>query len=330
MGSRSLDYTPLTGRVGLRGRLRALSGDNLLVMGMTIGVILAAGGLAGFLGQHVSGRIDDFGWFCLGFAVPCGVGVMASALLQAGKGGAIAAFARANDLQLTEATMARSYAGSCFADGSHLVRQSVRTRGEAFIEVGDRWPVTAAKGAISSAIDTGQAVPHQAMLFLRIRRAGVPSRRRSGELITSAIDDELRRLAGSYSVEISRRELTVFGSLPLKATKDGRMERAIALADTLAEAFGAVEGVRVVSSEAPVPEERDGRPMGAVKVVGVSMALFVIGPIVIALPMSLLDGALRGRTALATVAVVGLVAVVTLVVTAVVRRITTPRRRRKR
>ncbi|WP_431500436.1 hypothetical protein [Nocardioides sp.] len=42
MRSRSLDYTPLTERAGLRGRLRTVAGDNLLVIGMTVGVLLTA------------------------------------------------------------------------------------------------------------------------------------------------------------------------------------------------------------------------------------------------------------------------------------------------
>lgn len=338
MQSDHLDYTPLTQRVGLRGRLRTLAGDNLMVMGMTVGVLLTGGPLAVFLVQVVTGNLGGFGWFCIGFLFPCGVWVLGSGLYQAGKGGAVAAFAQANDLKLVSSTTAPDYAGSHFANGSHVVRQSVRTRGKTFVEVGDRWPVTAPKVAVNTVTDTVQAQARTPELFLRVRLNGrLKPGASAAEVITSDRDDELRRLTGNYTVEVSGRELTIFGTLGLEPTEPDRMRQALELAERLAAAANAElvgdEAAEPTTSGVPIPEitappASRGRLMGAVKVVGITIAFIVIVPLVIAAVMSVADDHLRGRGGLAQIVVVLLLAVVMAVVVGVVRLITTPQRSR--
>lgn len=336
MRSRSLDYRPLTDSVGLRGRLRTVAGDNLLVIGMTVGVLLVAGALAVFLVQLISGQIGGFGWFCIGFLFPCGVWVMVSGLLQAGKGGSVAAFAQANDLELTRSTMATTYAGSLFADGSHLVRQSVRTPGETFVEVGDRWPATPPKVGMSGITGTVQAEPHTAQLFMRVRlNERVRPGTRASEIVTPALDEELRRFAGDYTVEVAGQELTVFGSRELEATRPDRMEQAIGLAERLAAHHAGLVGSEgeATTSGIPIPQLAEvrtpgGRPMGALKAIGLVLALVVVGALVIAVVMSVLDDGLRGQKGLAEVVVLIVIAVLLAAVAGLVRLITTPRRER--
>lgn len=336
MQSDHLDYTPLTQRVGLRSRLRTLAGDNLMVMGMTVGVLLTAGPLAVFLIQVVTGNLGGFGWFCIGFLFPCGVWVLGSGLYQAGKGGAVAAFARANGLRLVQGSAATSYAGSFFADGTHVVRQSVRTRDETFVEVGDRWPVTTPKLRTNSVTDTVQAEVRTPELFLRVRLSGrVSPGGSAAEVVTTALDAELRQLAGAYTIEVTDRELTVFGTRELELTDADRMKQALGLAERLAEAAEAElvgDAPEPTASGIPIPEvgtrSSGGRMMGAVKVVGITIALFIIAPLVFAAVMSVADDNLRGRGGVAQVVVYLAVMALVGVVGWVVRLITRPQRSR--
>ncbi|TQL67410.1 hypothetical protein FB381_1286 [Nocardioides albertanoniae] len=341
MPSRSLDYTPLGRRVGLRARLAAIAGNNLYLLGMTVSVLLTAAGLAVFLVQLITGHVGEFGWFCLGFLVPCGVLAAADGLRQAGRGGSVSAFARANGLEAIHGTTATSYAGSLFADGSHLVLHSVRTRGETFVEVGDLWPLGGAARAADGVEDPGSAAYPERRLFLRVKmgfsiRAGMRA-----EVVTPELDERLRSFAGAYSLEISGSELTVFGRRELRPKDPLRMAEAFGLAQQLAERLAEVSRDRrrgrgrgaekANASGIPIPQRHVAddaglRTMGALKVIGITVALLVIGPLAIAVFMSAIDGGLRGREGVAQVVTLVVVSVVCAVIAGVVRMITTPRR----
>jgi len=323
MTSRNLDYRPLTRRVGLRARLAALAGNPLMVMGTTLGALLAGVPVIVVAVQLATGGLEGFGWFCLFFLLPCGLWVLADALGKSGQDGRLGAFARANRLELVQGVSATHYSGSLFADGSHVVRQSVRTPGHSFVEVGERWPVTTPRISTNPATGVMTAAGRTPEVFLRARLAGRVGDDASVEtMVTPELDDALRRFAGAYRVEATGRELTLFGTGRLDAAEPGRMEEAFELADRLVEAAnthlvsGSIE--KPTLSGVRIPDRDDGkapqrRAMGPLKVVGLTLALMVIGPLLIAAVMSVADDGLRGNEGAARL-VVGLVVVASLVV----------------
>lgn len=314
--SRDLNFQPLARNHGLRGRARAVGANPLWVMGGMIGVLLVVIPSAVFVALLLDGRAyDDWGVVALvAMLVAAGAFCVGQVLHEAGRGSALAAFAHANELDLVVAKAQPGYAGSLFADGSHIVQQSVRTQDARFVEVGERFPVTGPQR---------RGAPATPELFLRGRLAG-----RSAPWATTDAGPELHErltaFAGTYVVEVFRDELTVFGSKRLDPTRPGRMAEALALTDALvAEADDRIPAS--ARDHAPaVPEFGEGgrgRRTHPGVVVAATLALLVVVPLTFAFVMSILEN-WGAPVPLKVLAVSGGVSLVLVVVRAVVRRLT--------
>lgn len=312
--NRNLDYAPLARRGGLGPRLRAASTSNLLVIGGTVAILLLIVPVVVLIGLLATGNATDIGGLVvLAMCFAGGVYAVFDVLRKGGRVDAFDGFARANDLTLVRGSTAPHYAGSLFADESYAVYQSVRTRDDAFVEVGERFPTSTPAGA---------SQPNRPELFLRARLAGPathdPAER---ELVTPELHEALSRFAGPYAIEVSGDELTLFGSRELDVVRPGRVEEAFALIDELVtRADAALVPTRTR------PEPPRGRLPGPLTVVGWTLALVVVVPLVIAIVMSILDDHLRGAGSAARL-VVSLIVLATLAVVArVVKAAVTPRR----
>jgi hypothetical protein len=307
--SRDLDFTPLARSMGLGARLKTAAADHRLVIAGTIGVLLLVVSMAVLVGLLATGNATDVGGLlvlvmCLG----AGAYVLFDVLRQSGGAGTFGEFARANDLLMVRGSMVPHYGGSLFADGTHAVLHSVRTRDELFVEVGDRFPTTAPE----------RRSPNQPRLFLRTRLPGRVTGPAS-EAVSPALRDALRRFAGDYLLEGSGDELTVFGSRALEPGRPGRVQEAFVLVEELAAQVTATvdpgSGSRTPAGVRPEPlAGRRPRPLA---VAGWTLALVVGGPVAIAIVMSTLDEHLRGNEGAARV----VVSLIILVVLAAVGRL---------
>lgn len=334
MAPRDLDYAPLTGRLGLGARLRAMAGDNVKLVGVTVLALVTFGfGVAFVVAVITGGLFSGVGLFAGVFLLGCLLG-WGTELGKAGHDGRLAAFARANRLELTSGESAEHYLGSLFADGSHIVRVSVRTQGESFVEIGERWPVTAPRTFGVSVTNQVSAQVRTPELFLRARlRAPLPTGVTADQLVSSELDADLTEFAGRCTVELSGREMTVLGSRELDPTKPERMREAFGLIGRLVDA---AEAARIDGgsgrpapsgvAERKPPEEPRGRKLRAPAVIGLTVALIIVVPVFLALVMSVIDDELRGHRGVATI-VVGLIVMLAATVVAWFVRLVSRRRR---
>ncbi len=329
--TRDLDYSPLRRGATLRALLGAARSSNLLVMAGTVGVLLVLVPLVVFVALVATGNATDVGGLVvLAMCFGGGCWVLFDLGRRSVGADAFESFARANDLTLVRASTVQHYAGSVFADGSFAVDQSVRTADRTFVEVGDRFPTTAASFELH-----GHHRPNRLELFLRARLSRSPAgsvddiELISPDLLPAALHDELSRFAGAYRIEVSGDELTLFGTRGLEVRSPARVREAFDLLDAL---LTELDPTRGPSSGAPAPEGGPGRPApdggtpGPLRVVAWTLALVVVGPIAIAIVFSVLDDHLRGNRGVARLAVGALVVVVLAVVGRVVRAALTPRR----
>jgi hypothetical protein len=316
---RELDYAPLAGKPGPGTTLRAVGRNPLMVVAGTIGTLMVLVCGAVIAGMVATGNIDGGGMaVCLMFLVGglyCWVDIWA----KAGGDSSLAAFAARNDLDLV-GTSAADYAGSDFRYGTHAVHQSVRTREERFVEVGDRFPVENVRHSHEE---------RRPELFLRARLSGpVPAGTSGARLVDDDLDGVLARLAGSYRVEVTGDELTVLGERPLAPSQPERVREAFEVVDELA----ARAEERVVSRSTPsatpsgipvpaaAPRRRGrGRPFGPVRTVLATLGLLVGAALGIAIVMSILDDSLRGDRSAAQVVVSLLIVVMFAVVGGFIR-----------
>ena len=162
--TRDLDFTPLTRRTGFTARLRAAIATPRMVIAGTVGMLLVVVPAGVLVGLVATGNASDVGGLVLlAMLLAGGVYVMVDILMQSGGASALRDFAGANDLVLVDSTLAPHYGGSLFADESHAVGQSVRTQGEPFVEVGERFP---------TAVPAGSRRPSRPQLFLQSRLSG--------------------------------------------------------------------------------------------------------------------------------------------------------------
>jgi hypothetical protein len=221
--------------------------------------------------------------------------------------------------------MVPDYAGSHFADESHVVNHSVRTKRIEFVEVGDRFPTGPPPRTYE---------PHRPQLFLRARLPGpVTCDPVEAGLVPRQLDEALAGFAGPYLLEVSGDELTVFGSRGLEAERAGRVEEAFALTDELVAHVGA----RAIPTprESDPPSSEESLPVGSgtrgpLLVVGWTLALLIGVPLAIAVVMSTLDDFLLGDEPAARAVVSLIVLAVSVVVAWGVRTALTPRRSAKR
>lgn len=323
----AFDEGPLHSRGGVASRLRVIASDNLALLGATIGVLLVVVPLAVLVGLVATGNTGDTGALALiAMLVAGGLWTLVDVMRRAGTSSAVERFALVNGLDLILSTSGTRYAGSLFADGSHVVHQALRTRNGRFVEVGDMFRVAAPLGAAAGAVLPGQAATSTApppRLFLRARLAGHVRRTPADvELVTPELDAALSSFAGTHAIEVSGEELTVFGSRPLDPTGPGRIAEGFALAEALVgradellvdQPSWRADGVDVV------PDGRRGRPWTPVRTVGALLAMLVVVPVLVAVVMSILDDGLRGNEPAARLVVGVLVLAIVLVVGAVVR-----------
>lgn len=345
--SRRLDLTPLFRPVGLGDRLRTIGANPLTVLGLAIGVLLVVVPLIVVVALFATGNATDVGGLAvLALLLAGGAWVVGSELHKAGADGAFGSFARVNHLTLVRATAAPEYAGSQFADGSHVVLQSVRTRRLPIVEVGDRFPVTSVGVAPSPIGGVTAARQNRPEVFLRAQLAGPAAREpQDDELVTPELHERLTRFAGPYTIEVSGDELTFFGSRALDTAGPGRVEEAFDLADELADRANAAlvpEAHRTATlpfryerpdDDRPAPylpggrqPKRSGWRGRPAKVVALGLAFLVGGTLVIAVGMSVLDDVLGGNR-LAVTVVVAVIVVVVFAVAARIARTLTARRR---
>jgi hypothetical protein len=304
--------------------LEAITSNNLWVVAGTVGVLLLVVPVVIGAVLLVTGNgADPGGLMMIVFLLACGAMVMGDLLRKSGPSAGLAAFAAANDLELVRGTTARHYAGSVFAAGQHAVHQSVRTRGDAFLEVGESIPTTI----------PADRRPNQPVLFLRARLAGPTAADPDNTLVTPELERRLTGIAGPYRVEVAGDELTLLGSRPLDS-RPRHVEEAFELAATLAARADAHPADTSAPAETtlsgiplPNPSPRpasSGRTRRPLIVVGWTLAVLVLGPLAIAVVMSILDDHLRG--AVEARLVVSIIVVVTLLLVArLVREAVTPK-----
>jgi len=319
-----LDYASLTRRGGVRGRLRAASTNNYLVMGGTMGALLVLVTTVVLIGLLATSNATDVGGLVvLAMCFGGGVYVLIGVLREGGRANAFGAFATANDLTLVRGSRVPHYAGSLFADESHAVHQSVRTKVDDFLEVGERFPTTSPGSSRQ---------PNRTELFLRARLTGQATRApHEHELIDPELHEALSRFAGPYAIEMSGDELTVFGSHELDVVRPGRVKEAFTLINELVNRANATlvasprpAGPSTVTRPTPSgipippptrPQATTVAPRRPLTVIGWTLTLLIGGPILIAIIMSALDDHLP-RTDTAARVVVSLMIVATIAVIA--------------
>lgn len=359
---RELDFSPLTARGSLRARLRALSSDALLLMGMTLGVLLAV--VPGLALLIVLTGEDPVDWglvVLLLMLLGSGIYVMLQVLHRARTGSRLSEVARVNDLEATTSLGARHYAGELFRRGERIVRFSLRTRHAPILEVGDSWPMERIRVRFSATTHVASVrnAP-EAKVFLRAVLSGAVREQWEGELLrtgwdhagpspsgpellTPALRGALQEFTGGFTLEITGDELTVMGDRPLEPTRPERLRRGFALIGALAARAESllVDPAAPLDPTAPLDPSapRPGRPPSTgggaaggrqgrhpLVVVGAVLAMMIIIPLGIAVVMSSLEGLLRGNEGGAEVVVSLLLVVVTALVSAVMRWVTRRRR----
>lgn len=317
--TRALDYAPLRQRIPLRDRWREVRSHAQLSFGVVFGVLLVLVSLGVTAVVALDGSLGDDGGVTALLVLfgAVGVWVLVAMPWMAGDGAALRALARANDLELVEPGFAPHYAGSVFAQETHVLHTGIRTRDDGgFVEVGERFPATA----------NGQELRQNLAVYLRVRLSGPAPVASSGdELLTSAERLALMRWAGieetGLEVEVEGDELTVLGRGRLRPRRTGRVEDGFALAETLKargeEVFvprgraEAAAGRRTTSGvtlpalerpEAPAPSQ----PRHPLAVAAGLVGLVALGGLAFALVMSVLES-IAPRSSLAAAVVVGAV-----------------------
>ena len=174
-------------------------------------------------------------------------------------------------------------------------------------------------------------------LFVRARLDG---RLRAGttvqDLVDAGLDADLTELAGRCAIELSGREVTVFGSRRLDPERPGRMREAFGLADRLAEAMevrratARTEGPTLSGVPVPEPgsrEDPEGQKLSPAAVLILTVTLLIAIPLLIAVVGSSLEDGLRGRREAAGLVVTLMIGAVAALVAGFVRLVT---RRRPR
>ena len=229
--------------------MAGVGSDPRLVMGSTIAVLLLLGAAVFGITVATGGLGDEGGakLLVVGFLVAAGFAVLAGALRDGGRRSALARFAHDNDLHLIGSVAAPDYTGSLFADGSHVVHQSVRTRLRPLREVGDRYRYRAGGRYDPTTGGVQVAPPRTPQLFLRGQLSGrvdVPGAVAPG----GALPFRIAALAGDHVVEVAGDEVTVLGSRPLAPHEPGRLQQAFALLDELVAWADAAHGSTVTPS----------------------------------------------------------------------------------
>ena len=314
---RDFDYSALSGRVRLRARLKAIAANNVTVIGATMAFLTTFISLAVLVILVALGNPDGGALACSVLFLGGGSCAMFDVLYGSGDASSFGDFARANGLEPISGVTATHYAGRLFADGSHLVMHAARTRDEAFVEVGDRFPTTA---------PTSTEDANEPELYFRARLSGkATSLRRWESWVPLELDERLATFAGPYEVETYRDELTLYGTRRLAVREPGRVQEAFALVGTLAALADDVlvrpqatapkaGGVEQTSSGIPRPATGrepvpTGRPLSAVWVVIWTLALLIVCTAAFAVGGAMLGDSLRGNEAGATL-LVGLVSTV--------------------
>lgn len=277
--------------------MRAVGASPRLTMGLTVSLLLLLVPLVALVIMAAVGNRDGVAYALVGLVAACGVYATYDGWRQSAQAAGLAEFARVNGLRYVRSSMASQYAGSLFAQERVAVSEAVRTSDRHFIEIGDMWEVTA----------PGPRRVRQPLVYLRIRLRG-PIDLRTG--LPSVLDARLQEFAGDHVVEFARGELTVFGSRPLQANRTGRVREAFALAEEIAALASTQDVPFAVALATPHKAEFDPgtstRRFGPLKVVLITLALLIFGPLVIALILSSLEDELRGNRGAAQL-VVGVV-----------------------
>lgn len=300
--TRDLDYRPLTQRAGVRDRLRALGRDNAMVMGTTVVALLVVIPPVILIALVATGNATDPGGVVfLVLLIAAGAYATWDVIAKTGAASALQRFAEVNDLEPLGGSTATHYGASVFADGSHMVRQGVRTREAAFVEVGDRFRTD------------GPRHRHDLVepeVYVRVRLPGLPRVRPGTELLTPDLHGALAHFAGTYAVEVTGKEVTVLGSRSLDPDDEGRVAEAFAIADALQaraiDVLVAPAEVAPAAPGAPTSPPVVRRPPSPWRVVGWTLALVIVVPIGFAVVMGSIDDWLRTDAPWAIPVVVGL------------------------
>lgn len=282
-------------RIGACARARVIWSNNLMVMATVVLTVMLAGGIVGLLVMFTDDRPNDGGaLFALVLLVLCtGYGFL-DLWFRSGGSATLSSFAEANDLVHLPHGMARDYAAGQFATGSHLVHEGVRTRGVAFVEVGNRLRTARIRQ------------DNHPEVYLRVRLPHVPER---PLLVDDLVDPSLRAAlaeqAGNFTVECIGAEVTVLGDRELDIGDLQSVDEALRVAAEVRTRalFAAPTGTPLPEEEPPTPGRRLVAPLGTVALV---IGLLVAFPLLIALVMSSIDGFLRGNR-IAAVLVVGVI-----------------------
>jgi hypothetical protein len=319
-----LRYDALQRRASLRERMSGVSSDPRLVMGSTIAVLLLLGA-AVFGTTLATGGLSDEGGaklLVVCFLVAAGLAVLASALRDGGRRSVLARFAQDNDLHLIGSVAAPDYGGSLFADGSHVVHQSVRTRLRPLREVGDRYRYRAGGRYNPTTGGVQVAPPRTPQLFLR---GQLSARVAVSGTVTpdGGLPFRIAALAGDHVVEVAGDEVTLFGSRPLAPHEPGRLQQAFALLDELVAWADAAHASTVTPSygmdATPADEPLPRRGWRPATTVAATLLLIVLAPLGFVALGSILDS-LSGSTAAANGALVVFAGLVSWLVVILLRR----------
>ncbi|MFC0674986.1 hypothetical protein [Brachybacterium hainanense] len=330
MAPRSLDVSALRRGGGPRTRMHVLRTNPQLVVAATItAALILVSAIALVAVPLAEGPADPGLLAFLCMLLLMGLALLVSVVRRTGSTGGLAVFAQVNDLDFQQSVQARDYASARFRSGSWIVQQSVRTREERFVEIGDAWPMSP---------DMPVRAQRRSELFVRIRlsrpvREEARADPRTG-FVTPEVDEALRGFAGAYVLEAEGAELTLWGRRPLDPSRPERVEEAFFLADALA---ARAEELLVDRSAPPATpwgtsllNEADARSprrgASALRVVAVVLGLLILLPVGIALVMSVLDDHLRGNATAARIVVAVIVLIVGQIVVRAIRRLTARRR----
>ncbi|WP_151523803.1 hypothetical protein [Serinicoccus kebangsaanensis] len=267
--------------------------------------------------------------FVVVFFLAIGGYVWFDLLRQSSGGDRLAEFGRANHLIIVRSVFVPHYAGSTFGAGRASVLRSVRTRDPHFLEVGDRLPATAPRARLMQPSGRAQVEPHQAEVFLRARLAGRVAKRTTSErdVVPPEVLGDLARFAGRYTVEVTGDELTVFGSRPLGPTTPGRVHEAFSLTAALANHVNQTLVTEPAADPRPSEDADQRAPRrGPLATILVTLALLILGPLLIAVVMANLGDRIDNRGA--AIVIVGvLIAVLFAVIGGLLRWLNAPGRR---